>query len=169
MRGGADFDSEAAFWRALGAETDEHRTAAAALWRPGPRETGLAAAYVERRHGHAAASAPHPLAAPALLSTYGLLLYREQVEEIVRALGGFPDTEATALRRVLQRPGHPDEGSCRRRFIAAALERGSATEAEAGELFEWLRQWTPHAIPRPAAEITAGFLLRQGFVSVSHR
>jgi len=145
-----DLRDEQAFWRALAPETEEHRLAAMALWRPAPRETGLSRTYLERRHGRQPVTYPHDILAAILAPTYGLLIYREELGEIVQAI--YPYVDARRLLRLLRHPHHTAQEMERGRFVTAAQATGQFSAPEAEQLFDWLLQWAPVALARTDAE-----------------
>ena len=72
-----------------------------ALYRPGPLGSGMAEDFISGRHGKRTAQVLHPLMEPIVADTYGVILYQEQVMQIVSALGGFTLGEADILRRAM--------------------------------------------------------------------
>ena len=60
-----------------------------ALYRPGPMAARLHVEYAERKHGRSKVRYPHPDLQPALESTYGILVYQEQVLQIAQRIAGF--------------------------------------------------------------------------------
>lgn len=76
-------------------------TALVALYRPGPLESGMVDDFVDCKHGR---SDPNYLVEdlkPILESTYGVILYQEQVMQIASVLGGFSMSEADELRKAM--------------------------------------------------------------------
>ena len=72
-----------------------------ALFRPGPLQSGAVDDYIDRKHGKAAVTYPHPSLQPVLDSTYGVVLYQEQVMQIAQVLAGFSLGQADLLRRAM--------------------------------------------------------------------
>ncbi len=72
-----------------------------ALYRPGPLKAGLVDAFVRRKNGLEAVTVPHPKFAPALETTYGTLVYQEQVMQISKDVCGFSGGEADTLRKAI--------------------------------------------------------------------
>lgn len=70
-----------------------------ALYRPGPME--LIPEYVDRKHGKKPITYLHPSLEPILKSTFGIMVYQEQLMQSVRVLGGFTLAEADLLRRAV--------------------------------------------------------------------
>ncbi len=72
-----------------------------ALYRPGPLESGMAAAYAERKHGRQKIRYDHPILESILRETHGIILYQEQVMQIARDMAGFTLADADALRKAM--------------------------------------------------------------------
>jgi DNA polymerase-3 subunit alpha len=95
-----------------------------ALVRPGPLDSGMYQAYVRRKRGEEAVTYPLPELKGILESTYGVILYQEQVMRIAHVLAGFTLGEADLLRKAV---GKKDQELIKRelgRFIERAVERG---------------------------------------------
>lgn len=74
-----------------------------ALFRPGPLQSGMVDNYINRKHGREKIFYPdkkwqHILLKPILKSTYGIILYQEQVMQIAKAFAGYTSSEADILR-----------------------------------------------------------------------
>lgn len=75
--------------------------AGVALYRPGPMsEIGR---YVAARHNSSKIHYDHPLLEPILNMTYGVIIYQEQVMQIVRDLAGFSMGQADNVRRSMSK------------------------------------------------------------------
>lgn len=72
-----------------------------ALFRPGPLSSGMADDFVDRKHGKAKVEYPHIDLEDLLKSTYGTIIYQEQVMQISRILSGFTRGEADTLRKAM--------------------------------------------------------------------
>ncbi|MGE5652703.1 MAG: DNA polymerase III subunit alpha, partial [Bacillota bacterium] len=73
--------------------------AANALYRPGPMEH--IPDFIAAKHKRREVTYLHPLLQPILESTYGVLVYQEQVLQIVSRLAGFSLGQADILRRAM--------------------------------------------------------------------
>ncbi|MBI4179905.1 DNA polymerase III subunit alpha [bacterium] len=80
----------------------ESLAAALALYRPGPLEAGVPAAYIERRHGRSAPTPPHPVFESGLKETFGLILYQEQLMDCA-VRSGLSAAEADEFRLAVGR------------------------------------------------------------------
>ena len=70
-----------------------------ALYRPGPMK--MIDDYIARSHGKKEIEYLHPLLESVLKETYGIIVYQEQVMQIVSVLGGFTLGEADILRKAM--------------------------------------------------------------------
>ncbi|BBI48313.1 hypothetical protein HORIV_07340 [Vreelandella olivaria] len=62
--------------------------------------------FINRKHGRAEVSYPHPdyqheLLKPVLAPTYGIILYQEQVMQIAQVMAGYSLGQADMLRRAM--------------------------------------------------------------------
>jgi len=113
----------------------EHLIALSALYRPGPM--ALIPEYIERKAECKPVEYPHPCLEDILKETYGLIIYQEQVIQIIHRIAGYSLGEADVLRRHLQK-NNIDEKS---RFIISAANQGFKEE-EANNIFDIL---VPHS------------------------
>ena len=72
-----------------------------ALYRPGPLGSGMVDDFIAGRHGKKEVTYLHPLLEPILKETFGVVLYQEQVMQIVQVLAGFTLGQADLLRRAM--------------------------------------------------------------------
>ncbi|MBR2519936.1 MAG: DNA polymerase III subunit alpha [Selenomonadaceae bacterium] len=72
-----------------------------ALYRPGPLGSGMVEDFIAGRHGRKVTNYLHPKLEPILKETFGVILYQEQVMQIVQTLAGFSLGQADLLRRAM--------------------------------------------------------------------
>ncbi|GGZ85802.1 DNA-directed DNA polymerase [Streptomyces subrutilus] len=99
------------------------------LFRPGPVAADMVRPFIEARHGRAPVRFPHPDLADALGETYGVVVFHEQIIEIVHVMTGCGRAEADRVRRGLSDP--PSQGRIKVWFAARAAERGYPPEVVA--------------------------------------
>jgi len=110
----------------------EDLIAANALFRPGPMD--LIPDYCARKHGRQVVPAVHEIVDRFTAETYGIMVYQEQVMQIVHNLGGIPLRAAYSLIKAISKKKEAVIEANRPVFIAGAEERGLA-RATAEELF----------------------------------
>jgi DNA polymerase-3 subunit alpha len=72
-----------------------------ALYRPGPLGAGLTDSFVKRKNGLEEVIYDHPSMKNALQTTYGVLVYQEQVMQISKEVCGFTGGQADTLRKAI--------------------------------------------------------------------
>ncbi|MFB3909050.1 MAG: DNA polymerase III subunit alpha [Candidatus Eisenbacteria bacterium] len=79
----------------------EGTIAALSLIRPGPSSSGMKERFVRRARGLEPATYLHPSLEPILSSTYGILLFEEDVLCVASVIGGFDRALGDLLRRAI--------------------------------------------------------------------
>ena len=74
-----------------------------ALYRPGPLGSGMVTDFIAGKHGRKRPQYLHPKLEPILKETFGVILYQEQVMQIVQTLAGFTLGQADILRRAMSK------------------------------------------------------------------
>src|SRR5690554_6989926 len=95
-----------------------------ALYRPGPLESGMVVDFVNRKHGRAEVDYFHPDLEPVLTSTYGVIVYQEQVMLISQIIGGYTLGGADLLRRAMGKKKPEEMAKHREIFEKGAVEKG---------------------------------------------
>ena len=111
----------------------EDLIAANALYRPGPMD--LIPDYNARKHGRAVAPQVHPIVDRLTEETHGIMVYQEQVMQVVNQLGGIPLRQAYTLIKAISKKKESVINANRAEFIKGAAEQGMS-EAEAAGLFD---------------------------------
>lgn len=99
----------------------EDLIALVALYRPGPMAN--IPIYCMRKHGEEPIEYIHPVLAPILNETFGVITYQEQVQQIARDLAGYSLGEADLLRRAMGKKIQSEMNAQRGRFVSGAVER----------------------------------------------
>ncbi|MFE7754734.1 DNA polymerase III subunit alpha [Streptomyces sp. NPDC057429] len=96
------------------------------LFRPGPVAADMVRPFIEARHGRAPVRYPHPDLEGPLRDTYGVVVFHEQIIEMVDIMTGCGRGEADRVRRGLSDP--ESQGRIRIWFARRAAERGYDTD-----------------------------------------
>ena len=112
------------YLRKLAPTTFEDLIAMVALYRPGPLESGMVDAFINRKHGRAEIDYFFGELQPILESTYGVMVYQEQVMQISNALSGFSLARADVLRKAMGKKSAQLMAEQRTDFVEGAVERG---------------------------------------------
>ncbi|AXX96361.1 DNA polymerase III subunit alpha [Arcobacter ellisii] len=110
-----------------------------ALYRPGPMESGMLDDFIDRKHGRAEISYFYdefdaPLR-PILETTYGVIVYQEQVMQIVQSIGGFSLGGADLVRRAMGKKIKEEMDRLKGEFANGGVKKGFVKE-HCEELFD---------------------------------
>ena len=96
--------------------------AAIALFRPGPAVN--IDSYIRRKHGEEKIEYLHEDLKPILSSTYGIIIYQEQIMQIVSLMAGFSFGEADILRRAMSKKKKDILKSEEEKFLEGCKKNG---------------------------------------------
>jgi error-prone DNA polymerase len=103
-------------------ETFEDLIVDISLFRPGPVKSDMVRPFLEARQGWKSADYLHPDLEPVLAQTHGVVVFHEQVLQIVSTMTGCSLAEADEVRRALGDPeGQPEVQAW---FVPTALAAG---------------------------------------------
>lgn len=106
-----------------------------ALYRPGPLGSGMVDDFIKRKHGAKKIEYLHPLLEPILKSTYGVILYQEQVMQIASQLANFTLGQADMLRRAMGKKKPEIIANLKSEFAEGAQKNG-ISKAVSDSIFE---------------------------------
>ncbi|MFC2970875.1 DNA polymerase III subunit alpha [Azotobacter bryophylli] len=123
----------------------EDMIALVALFRPGPLQSGMVDDFINRKHGRAEISYPHPDyqyagLEPVLKPTYGVILYQEQVMQIAQVMAGYTLGGADMLRRAMGKKKPEEMAKQRGGFIEGCANNGINAEL-AGNIFDLVEKF----------------------------
>lgn len=115
----------------------EDLIAANALYRPGPMT--LIPDYNSRKHGEKW-SVAHPIMEPILKETYGIMVYQEQVMQILNGLGDLPLNRAYRLIKAISKKKEKVIAAESGTFIEGCVQKG-IDKSQANDLFELIKKF----------------------------
>jgi DNA polymerase III subunit alpha len=116
----------------------EDLIAANALYRPGPM--ALIDDYNARKHGRQEVPNAHPIVARFTAETYGIMVYQEQVMQIVHELGDIPLRAAYTLIKAIGKKSLAIIQKNRDQFLAGATNKG-LSQPDAQKLWDLILQF----------------------------
>lgn len=119
-----------------GVITFEDITAATALYRPGPMESGMMDSFYLRKQGNEAIDYDHPLMESVLEETFGVIVYQEQVMKISQVIAGYNGADADKLRKIMGKKQPEEMAKGRDKFCDGCVATIGATKEWAGKLFD---------------------------------
>lgn len=135
--------------------------AAIALYRPGPMDS--IPTFIECRHHPEKVSYATPALEPILRSTYGCVVYQEQVMSIFREIGGYTFGHADIVRRAMSKKKADVLLAERDAFLSGAEARGVDREI-ASELFTDMESFANYAFNKSHAAAYAVISYRTAYL-----
>ncbi|HBO95681.1 MAG TPA: DNA polymerase III subunit alpha, partial [Gammaproteobacteria bacterium] len=121
----------------------EDIVALVALFRPGPLGSGMVDDFIARKHGRQKVDYPHPDLKPVLDTTYGTILYQEQVMLIPQVLADFTLGGADLLRRAMGKKKADVMAQQRGLFVDGAAKNG-IDEKLSTEIFDTMEEFAKY-------------------------
>ena len=119
-----------------------------ALYRPGPMEQ--IDTFIKRKHGQEVVKYPHPILESILQSTYGVMVYQEQVMQVTSQMAGFTLGQADILRRAIGKKDGKVIEEEKAHFIEGAIEKGIDV-ASATEVYQYIERFANYGFNRSHA------------------
>ena len=135
-----------------------------ALYRPGPM--AFIETYVERRHGKQYEHM-HPSFIPFLTSTYGIIIYQEQIMQIAQAFAGYSLAEADLLRRGISKKDEALLKSEASRFISKAIQHGQ-NEKDATDVYDLIVRFSDYGFNRSHSVSYAMVAYQMAYLKANH-
>ena len=105
----------------------EHIVATISLYRPGPLE--YIPQFIRRMHGVESVEYKHEALAPILAETYGIIVYQEQIIQVLSQLAGYTPGEADLVRRAISKKKASDIEKHKKIFVAGCGNNGIPAKA----------------------------------------
>jgi len=125
--------------------TFEEISAATALYRPGPMDSGLMDDYVSIRQGLNRVHYEHPNMEEALRETEGVIVYQEQVMRLARDLAGFTMAGADHLRKAMGKKDPEMMAKQREKWVEGCKSHSGMSENAASLLFDKIEAFAGYA------------------------
>ncbi len=107
----------------------EHIIATISLYRPGPIE--YIPNYIRRLHGEEEVEYKHEALKPILEETLGIIIYQEQIIQVLSQLAGYTPGEADLVRRAISKKKASDIEKHKKIFIDGCAKNNIPKEAAA--------------------------------------
>lgn len=96
-----------------------------ALARPGPLNSGMATEWLKRRMGEKAVTYEHPSLEPILKTSFGVVIYQENIMQIAREIGGMSWADVSSLRKAMSKSlGQEFFDQYKKKFLDGAAKKG---------------------------------------------
>ena len=146
--------------------------AAMALFRPAPMGSGATAAFVARKHKRIGLPARHELIMRVTKDTHGIMLYQEQVIDLLRGLGMDADNLTAFLKAV--KASNKDIGSAGvviesyQQWITTACEQIGMTDEDHKYLHDAIAGFAEYGFNRAHATVYGITAYRAAYLAARH-
>jgi DNA polymerase-3 subunit alpha len=120
-----------------------------ALYRPGPMQ--WIDEFIARKHGNKKIEYIHPGMEPALKSTYGVIVYQEQVMQISKELSGFSGGQADYLRKAIGKKIPEALAKLKTDFIEGAIKKSGADRRSMEKFWKQLEEFAAYCFNKAHA------------------
>jgi DNA polymerase III subunit alpha len=116
-----------------------------ALYRPGPMDQ--IPAYIERKHDSSKIAYLHPALEEITQETYGILVYQEQIVQLLQAIAGYTPGRADVVRKAIGKKDRAMMAAEEPRFIDGCVGAG-LDEAGARRLWALIQPFADYSFNR---------------------
>lgn len=139
--------------------------AAIALFRPGPMEN--IPSYLKRRNHQEKITYPLEELEPILKSTYGIMIYQEQIMQIATKMAGFSLGKADILRKAISKKQTDLMQSMKKEFIQGSIDRGYS-ETKAKEVFDLIEKFANYGFNKSHSVAYAFVAYQLAYLKVNY-
>ncbi len=136
-----------------------------ALYRPGPMSN--IPIYNDCKNGLKEPDYIHSTLQEILKSTYGIIIYQEQVMQIAQTLAGFTASEADILRRAMGKKKKAELDKQKERFISGAIKKGISKDV-ANFVFTKIEPFAQYGFNKSHAAAYALIAYQTAFLKTYH-
>ena len=152
--------------RQFGVETIEHVIALIAIYRPGPMQ--FIPEFIGRKMGKLAIEYDHPKMEQYLKETYGIMLYQEQIMQVVQVLAGFSLGQADILRRAIGKKKAKELEKQKEKFVIGCRETNNIDEKTASRIWEKIEMFAGYGFNKSHSAAYAFLAYRTAYLKANY-
>ena len=138
---------------------------AIALYRPGPRN--MIDSYIARKKGKEKITYAVKELEPILKSTYGIIIYQEQVLEILRCIAGYTYAEADIIRRAMSKKKYSVIDKEKEKFVNGVLSKGY-DKTVALELYDLIIKFSNYGFNKSHSVVYSLVAFQMAYLKVNY-
>ncbi len=136
-----------------------------ALYRPGPLEQ--IPLYIQNKNRPGAIKYLHPILKPILEDTYGVIVYQEQIMQLLQKVADYTLGQAYVVIKAISKKDKTLMGANEAIFKAGCLKQG-ISQAVADELWELLLPFAGYSFNRPHATLYGQLSYQTSWLKVNY-
>ena len=158
-------DGMKSFLKTLEVDSFNTLVDAIALYRPGPRE--MIPEYIARKKGKHKIDYEVKELEPILNSTYGIIIYQEQVLEILRTIGGYTYSEADIIRRAMSKKKYSVIESEKEKFTSGVIKNGYSSKV-ADDLYNLIIKFSSYGFNKSHSVVYSLVAFQMAYLKINH-
>ena len=152
--------------RSFGVETISHIIALVAIYRPGPMQ--FIPDFVARKMGQQEIIYDHPKMEQYLKETYGIMLYQEQIMQVVQVLAGFSLGGADILRRAIGKKKAYVLEQQKAKFVKGCAETNNISATVADEIWKKIELFAGYGFNKSHSAAYAFVTYRTAYLKANY-
>jgi len=152
--------------RSFGVETIAHIIALVAIYRPGPMQ--FIPDFVARKMGQQEIIYDHPKMEHYLKETYGIMLYQEQIMQVVQVLAGFSLGGADILRRAIGKKKASVLEQQRAKFVKGCEETNNISAELADQIWKKIELFAGYGFNKSHSAAYAFVTYRTAYLKANY-
>ena len=153
------------FLKSLEVDSFDTLVDAIALYRPGPRE--MIPEYIARKQGKHKITYLVKELEPILKSTYGIIIYQEQVLEILRTIGGYTYAEADIVRRAMSKKKYDVIEQEKEKFINGVISHGY-DKSVGNELYDLIIKFASYGFNKSHSVVYSLVAFQMAYLKINY-
>ncbi len=137
-----------------------------ALYRPGPMQ--WIDDFINRKHGRTPINYLHPKMESSLKTTYGILVYQEQVMQIAKDMSGFTGGQADTLRKGVAKKKPEVLAKMKTDFIEGAVKTSGAERSLLENFWQSLEAFAAYCFPKAHAACYATIAYQTAYLKANY-
>jgi DNA polymerase-3 subunit alpha len=129
--------------KASGIDSFDDLVAIVSLYRPGPLNAEMDKVFIRRKTKQEEYTL-HPALAPILSSTYGIIVYQEQVMRILNVVGKIPLKDCETIRKAISKKKISSFIKYKEQFIENGIHVLGATREEVAQIFSEIESFAAY-------------------------
>ncbi len=139
-----------------------------ALYRPGPMKSGMLDDFIKRKRGENKFTYSHPKLEDVLKTTYGIIVYQEQVMQISSVMAGFNMTMADDLRKAMGKKIPAEMQKMRSFFVEGCAKTSNINDTQANQLFDLIDYFSGYGFNRSHSAAYAVITYRTAYLKANY-
>ena len=152
--------------RQFGVENIKHIIALIAIYRPGPMQ--FIDTFIARKRGKEEIIYDHPKMEEYLSETYGIMLYQEQIMQVVQVLAGFSLGGADILRRAIGKKKADVLAEQKSKFVEGCAQFNNISEEVANNIWAKIETFAGYGFNKSHSAAYAFVAYRTAFLKANY-